>query len=43
MSEEVKKKTLNLLKTKYKGFGSTLAHEKLKLSDESVRKLMIEG
>jgi hypothetical protein len=37
-----------LLKTKYKGFGPTLAHEKLvekdklKLSDESVRKLMIE-
>jgi hypothetical protein len=35
------------LKTKYKGFGPTLAHEKLvererlKLSDESVRKLMI--
>jgi hypothetical protein len=43
----VKKKVLNLLKTKYKGFGPTLAHEKLvereklKLSDESVRKLMI--
>jgi hypothetical protein len=36
------------LKTKYQGFGPTLAHEKLvekeklKLSDESVRKLMIE-
>jgi transposase len=48
LSEEVKKKTLNLLKTRYKGFGPTLAHEKLvereklKLSDESVRKLMIE-
>lgn len=45
--EEVKKKALNLLKTKYKGFGPTLAHEKLvereklKLSDESVRQLMI--
>lgn len=48
LSEEVKKQALNLLKTKYKGFGPTLAHEKLvereklKLSDESVRKLMIE-
>lgn len=42
---EVKKQALNVLKTKYKGFGPTLAHEKLvekeklKLSDESVRKL----
>jgi transposase len=48
LSEEVKKQALNLLKTKYQGFGLTLAHEKLvekerlKLSDESVRKLMIE-
>jgi len=48
LSEEVKKQALNLLKTKYKGFGPTLAHEKLvekeklKLSDESVRQLMIE-
>ena len=48
LAEEVKKKVLNLLKSKYKGFGPTLAHEKLvereklKLSDESVRKLMIE-
>lgn len=48
LSEEVKKQALNLLKTKYQGFGPTLAHEKLnekeklKLSDESVRKLMIE-
>jgi transposase len=48
LAEDVKRKTLNLLKTKYKGFGPTLAHEKLvekeklKLSDESVRKLMIE-
>lgn len=48
VAEEVKKRALNLLKTKYKGFGPTLAHEKLvekdklKLSDESVRKLMIE-
>jgi len=47
LSEEVKRKALNLLKTKYQGFGPTLAHEKLvekenlKLSDESVRKLMI--
>ena len=45
--ESVKKQALNLLKTKYRGFGPTLAHEKLvekdklKLSDESVRKLMI--
>lgn len=48
LSEEVKKRALNLLKTKYKGFGPTLAHEKLvekeklQLSNESVRKLMIE-
>ena len=47
LAEEVKKRALNLLKTKYKGFGPTLAHEKLvereklKLSDESVRQLMI--
>src|SRR5215216_1833100 len=47
LSEEVKRKALNLLKAKYQGFGPTLAHEKLvekeklKLSDESVRKLMI--
>src|SRR5512139_2300162 len=47
LSEEVKKQALNLLKTKYQGFGPTLAHEKLvekeklKLSDESIRKLMI--
>jgi len=47
LSESVKRQVLNLLKTKYKGFGPTLAHEKLveqenlKLSDESVRKLMI--
>ena len=47
LAEEVKKQALNLLKTKYKGFGPTLAHEKLvekdklKLSDESVRQLMI--
>lgn len=48
LSEELKRKVLDLLKTKYPGFGPTLAHEKLvekdklKLSDESVRKLMIE-
>jgi len=48
LSEEVKKRALNLLKTKYQGFGPTLAHEKLvekdklQLSDESVRQLMIE-
>src|SRR5512132_1995667 len=48
LSEEVQRKALNLLKTKYQGFGPTLAHEKLverenlKLSDESVRQLMIE-
>lgn len=47
LAEEVKRRALNLLKTKYKGFGPTLAHEKLvekeklKLSDESVRQLMI--
>jgi predicted SprT family Zn-dependent metalloprotease len=48
LSESVKKQGLNLLKTKYQGFGPTLAHEKLvekgklKLSVESVRKIMIE-
>lgn len=48
LAGDVKKCALKLLKTKYKGFGPTLAHEKLvereklKLSDESVRKLMIE-
>jgi transposase len=48
LAEEVKRKALNLLKTQYQGFGPTLAHEKLvekeklKLSDESVRQLMIE-
>jgi transposase len=47
LSEELKKKALNLLRNKYKGFGPTLAHEKLaekekiKISDESVRQLMI--
>ena len=48
LAENVKKEALNFLKTKYKGFGPTLAHEKLvekeklQLSDESVRKFMIE-
>jgi transposase len=48
LSESVKKQALNLLKTKYQGFGPTLAHEKLvekdklQLSDESVRQMMIE-
>jgi len=47
LKAEVKKKALDLLKSKYKGFGPTLAHEKLvekeklKISDESVRQLMI--
>jgi transposase len=47
LKEEVKKKALDALKNKYKGFGPTLAHEKLeekeklKLSVESVRQLMI--
>ena len=47
LAEDVKKRALNLLQTKYQGFGPTLAHEKLveqeklKLSDESVRQLMI--
>ncbi len=47
LSEEVKKKSLDLLKTKCQGFGPTLAHEKLvekdklQLSVESVRKMMI--
>lgn len=47
LAADVKKQALNLLKTKYKGFGPTLAHEKLverenlKLSDESVRQLML--
>jgi len=48
LSESVKKQSLDLLKTKYRGFGPTLAHEKLvekeklQLSVESVRKIMIE-
>jgi len=48
LKAELKKKALDLLKSKYKGFGPTLAHEKLlekeklKISVESVRQLMIE-
>src|SRR5512145_1153776 len=34
LAEEVKKQALNLLKTKYKGFGPTLAHEKLAEKDK---------
>jgi len=47
LADEIKRKALDLLKRKYQGFGPTLAHEKLvekeklKLSKESVRKLMI--
>jgi len=48
ITESVKKQGLDFLKTKYRGFGPTLAHEKLvekdrlQLSVESVRKIMIE-
>ena len=47
LAEETKRKALDLLKSKYKGFGPTFACEKLveldglKISDESVRQLMI--
>ena len=47
MAEETKRKVLDLLKGKYKGFGPTLACEKLveveglKISDESVRQMML--
>jgi len=47
LSEAIKRRALDLLKRKYQGFGPTLAHEKLveqeklQLSKESVRKLMI--
>jgi transposase len=47
MSEETLRKVLDLLKGKYKGFGPTLACEKLveveglRISDESVRQLML--
>jgi transposase len=50
LAEETRRKALDLLKSKYKGFGPTLACEKLveldglKISDESVRQLMlVEG
>ena len=49
LAEETKRKVLDLLKGKYKGFGPTLACEKMvevegvKISDESVRKMMTEG
>jgi transposase len=47
LAEASKQKALDLLKSKYQGFGPTLAHEKLvegeglKISDESIRQLMI--
>jgi transposase len=47
LSEDIKRQALDVLKTKYRGFGPTLAHEKLvekeklQISKESVRKLMI--
>jgi transposase len=47
LAEETKRKVLDLLESKYKGFGPTFACEKLveldglKISDESVRQLMI--
>jgi len=50
LSAEVKQKGLDLLKGKYRGFGPTLAREKLvevdglRISDESVRQIMlVEG
>ena len=48
LSEGVKKRALDLLKIKYRGFGPTLAHkklvekEKMLLSAENVRRIMIE-
>ena len=48
MKAGVVQQALDLIKEKYEDFGPTLAHEKLievyglKLSDESVRRLMIE-
>ena len=47
LSETTRQKILDLLKSKYQGFGPTLAHDKmveiegLQISDESVRQLMI--
>jgi transposase len=49
MSIEKREKVLEKLKTKYQGFGSTLASEKLderdglKVSKETVRQIMIEA
>jgi transposase len=48
LNPAVVQKVLDLIKSKYVGFGPTLAHEKLveldglKISDESVRKIMME-
>jgi transposase len=48
LAENIRQPALNALQTRYRGFGPTLAHEKLvereklQLSKESVRKLMIE-
>ena len=48
MAEKTSRKVLDLLKSKYKGFGPTLACEKLveveglKISKESVRQMMLE-
>jgi transposase len=47
LAETTRQKALDLLKSKYHGFGPTLAHEKLveieglKISDERVRQLML--
>jgi len=48
LADEAKQEAMEIVKTHYKDFGPTLAHEKLmechglKLSRESVRKLMIQ-
>lgn len=48
LAENTRQRALDLLRSRYRGFGPTLAHEKLvenehlRLSDESVRKIMIE-
>lgn len=48
LADEVKQEAMEIVKTHYKDFGPTLAHEKLmerhglKLSRESVRKLMVQ-
>jgi transposase len=47
LADDTRRKVLDLLKSKYKGFGPTLACEKLveldglKISDESIRQMMI--